>query len=428
VRLSGERFQEAKALVARRLGLDFPEHREAELARAIGEAARSARLRSPEAYLATLDHEADGGPEWQRLASLLTVRETSFFRDRACFEALERTVLPGLIAARLAQGTCRLRLWSAGCATGEEAYSLAILLERLLPDRQGWDLTILATDIDVSALEKARRGLYRLWSFRELPPALRDRHFARRASGQFELEAKIRGMVAFEAENLARGASRGPMDLILCRNVLMYLTPEVTEAAVARLQMALAEDGWLVVAPAEASAERFRPLVPVNLPGAIFFRSAGFVEVPAVRAAPPQRARRARGRAAALSPKAPAARMAQPPRERQPPAPPSAPELLARARATADRGGLDEALGLCRAALEKDRLLPEAHRLVAAIHQERGEVEAAVAALRRAVYLDPDSAEAHRALGHLLLKQGERRRGQRHLETAARLGNQAEAS
>ena len=96
---------------------------------------------------------------WKRLASDLTIGETYFFRDSGVFAALEGEVLPPLIAKRRSEGNPRLRIWSAGCATGEEPYSLAIVLDRLLPDRTGWAVTVLATDIDNAALETARQGL-----------------------------------------------------------------------------------------------------------------------------------------------------------------------------------------------------------------------------------------------------------------------------
>ncbi|HUG54478.1 MAG TPA: tetratricopeptide repeat protein, partial [Vicinamibacteria bacterium] len=106
---------------------------------------------------------------------------------------------------------------------------------------------------------------------------------------------------------------------------------------------------------------------------------------------------------------------------------PDARALLSRARAAADRGDLSEAQDLCRAAIAADRLDPESHRLLAEVYQERGEIAAALAALRRALYLDPGCAEAHLGLGQLLVRQGERRRGQKHLETAARLAGRADS-
>ena len=417
MRLGKELAEQAGELVARRLGLRIPEDRQDELLGALGEGIRSAG-KSASAYLAELAARPDDDPEWTRLIGRLTVGETYFWRDRACVEALERHVLPALISARRSRRV--LRLWSAACSTGEEPYSLAILLDRLLPDRAAWDLTILATDLNPRALERARQGLFDPRSLRDVPAAIRERYFRPRGSKAFELDPEIRKLVRFEAANLAAdlpaAVANTPMDLVLCRNTLMYLTPEAMRKAVARLRDALAEDGWLIVAPAEASAEAFRPLVPVNFPGAIFFRrgeKGGGEETAAsawAQAAPASRRRRT----GAPSGVAPSPEPAKPS-----PAVPAAP--WARARALADRGSLDEALRLCQAALAADRLDAEGYQLLAAIQQERGEPAAAIEALRRALYLEPDSPEAHAALGSLLVTRGERRDGLRHLQTAARM-------
>jgi chemotaxis protein methyltransferase CheR len=275
----GEILVEARSLIASRLGLDFPEGRRQELERALARACRASSFPGPEAYLAWLATLPEESPEWRRLASHLTVGETYFFRDRACFEVLEQHVLPSLVAARRSEAVLRLRLWSAGCATGEEPYSLAILLDRVLPDRAEWSLTILATDINLEALEAAERGCYRAWALREAPPWIHERYFHRRGAETFELDPTIRRMVTFTPLNLAENGypaavtNTSAMDLVVCRNVLMYFTREAQQGTVARLRQALVAGGWLIVSPAEGSTDLFRPLVPVNFPGAIFYRN-----------------------------------------------------------------------------------------------------------------------------------------------------------
>lgn len=431
MRLSDEVCRQARALVASRLGLDFPDGRRADLGRGLVQACRASSASTPETYLTWLATLPDQSPEWRRLAGHLTVGETYFFRDRACFDALEREVLPSLIAARREAGLSRLRLWSAGCATGEEAYSLAILLDRLLPDRADWALTILATDINPEALEAARRGCYRDWSFRETPRWIRDRYFHRRGAETFEVAPRIRGMVTVAPLNLAEDGypavvtNTSAMDLILCRNVLMYFTREAQRAVVARLKLALVTGGWLAVSPAEASAELFRPLVPVTFPGAILYRRAPGPLAPPLphwqaetvwpdSPVPWPFADAPGGLVAAESPVP-----SRPPEPVE--APPDTATELRRARALADQGRLEEARDLCEGVLARTRLDPEAYLLLAAIHQERGELGAAMAALRRAIYLAPDSAPAHFLLGSLLLRQGQRRQGKRSLETVVSL-------
>jgi chemotaxis protein methyltransferase CheR len=461
MRAWGTLLPKARSLIASRLGLEFSEARQADLERGLIHACQTAPISDPEAYLGWLATLPEESPEWRRLAGHLTVGETYFFRDRACFETLEQHVLPSLIAAHRSEAVLRLRLWSAGCATGEEPYSLAILLDRLLLDRADWSLTILATDINLEALEAAERGCYRAWALRETPPWIRERYFHRRGAEIFELDPAIRRMVTFTPLNLAENGyptavtNTSAMDLILCRSVLMYFTPEAQRATVARLRQALVADGWLIVSPAEAAADLFRPLVPVDFPGAIFYRKEATGdqgsgargqglevgrwgrETADLRAVIPEPffpasavlgedvADQGPGTepSEATSWEAGAGRLPDEQSQTAVPRPPSpSPQsLLQRARALADEGNLEEARRVCEAATAQDQLDPETHLLLAAICQELGEIPAAVEALRRVIYLDPDSASAHFLVGSLLVRQGERARARRHFATALRL-------
>ena len=133
-------------------------------------------MHGPAELHAHLSH-ADSAVDLEAFIAELTIGETYFFRHRAQFDALERTILPDLIARRSQER--RLRIWSAGCATGEEPYSLAILLDRMLPDREAWSVMILGTDINRASLEQAQRGTYRSWSFRGVDQATQRRYFTR---------------------------------------------------------------------------------------------------------------------------------------------------------------------------------------------------------------------------------------------------------
>jgi len=370
--------------------------------RGLTRAAKAAGFRSVPEYVAWLRAQPAESPTWHRAAGALTVGESYFFRDGAAQEALSRHVLPALIAERRHRGSLHLRLWSAGCSTGEEPYTLAMLVDRLLPDRADWHVTILGTDIDTTALEQARGGIYREWSLREAPAWCRA-YFTRRGNDRFELSPEIRAMVAFAPQNLAAAGQvvPGAMDVILCRNVLMYFTAAAQQATVGRLVKALVDGGWLVVSAAEGSAELLRPLAPVYFPGAVL--------------------RRKEPRRAAAPPSKDAPRPAEAPDPLPVLVDESEPPLLARAREEADRGQLDSARELCRAALAHDRLDAEAHLLLAAVELERGHAAAALESARAAVYAAPDSAPAHFVLGSLLLGRGAIEPGRRSMETVASL-------
>jgi chemotaxis protein methyltransferase CheR len=425
MRVSREVQVSARGLIAQRLGLHFPEHREEDLARRLVRACQASRASDVGRYLSMLATLPDDSPEWRRFASHLTVGETYFFRDRRCFDALEQEVFPSLIERRRREGIPRLRIWSAGCASGEEPYSLAILIDRLLPDRADWSVTLLATDVNPRALAAAQRALYREWSLRDTPEWIRQRYFLPHGPATFELAAAIRRMVTFAPLNLAEGTypslatNTSAIDLILCRNVVMYFTREAQNAAFGRFHEALVDGGWLVVSPAEASAQLLRPLEPVNFPGSILFRKNA----------------RSRERLAAaqpggtVPPSRPAAQ-ARPPRRPLRSAPVSVREpdqardgarVLGLAAEEADRGSLDRARDLCLEAVSGGRLNPDAYLLLAAVQQERGDLTAAVDAIRRAIYLAPDSPSAHFILGSLLSRQGQRTKARRSMETVVSL-------
>jgi chemotaxis protein methyltransferase CheR len=199
----------------------------------------------------------------------------------------------------------------------------------------------------------------------------------------------------------------GTMDVILCRNVLMYFTPDAQRATVSRLHRALVSGGWLVVSPAEASAELLRPLVGHNFSGAILHRKE---EQPAISQ---QAAAVDEIQFAATSPASETVVGS--------PCPVTGETLLDRARTLADTGKLDEARHLCQAAIAANPLNGEAHLLLAIIYQEQGEIDRALESLRRALYLITDSAPAHFLCGSILIRQGKRSRGLRHMQTVVNL-------
>jgi chemotaxis protein methyltransferase CheR len=441
VRVPADVLERALELIAARLGLQFPESRRPDIERGLLSVCRQEAIWPPEALLVRLAVEADDSPLWVRLIADLTIGETYFFRDRAVFAALELYILPALIAARRATGIRNLRLWSAGCATGEEPYSLAILLDRLLPDRAEWALTLLATDINVTTLQAAMRGYYRAWALRETSHEIRERYFIQQTADFCELRPEIRRMVTFAPLNLAAAGypsaitNTSAMDLIFCRNVLMYLSPDVQRAAATRLSHALAPGGRLAVSPAEASAELLNPLVAVNFPGAIFYGKEESIAISQQPLAISYQPSAVGQQPLAFSPET----LEQPetawvealgestavplqPLFPNPHPPVLGPQpLLDRARFLADQGNLVEARDLCDAALSKDRLNPHAYLLLAAIQQEQGEVSDALDALRRAIYLDSDAVMPHFLRGSLLLRQGKQEQGVLCMETVMRL-------
>jgi chemotaxis protein methyltransferase CheR len=266
-----------RGLVTQRLGLASTVLPDFQIDLALKQLTGGREGRSPIGDIDGLESLDCDEPAWQSVIAALVVGETSFFRQPSWFSQLEQHVLSALFETSRRTGTKRLRIWSAACATGEEPYSIAIILDRLVQHRDDWDIRILGTDINATFIEAARRARYRRWSLRELDADVRARYFHEIQPGRFELTSAIRDMVTFETHNLvdAASAERGRIeewDLIICRNLLMYLSAEHRPAVAGRLAGRLATHGWLAVAPLEAEPAWFRSLARVNVPSAIFFR------------------------------------------------------------------------------------------------------------------------------------------------------------
>jgi chemotaxis protein methyltransferase CheR len=242
-----EQFQSA---IVRRLGLRFDDNRLTFLAEVLARRLEARRL-SAGAYLAALVMELEASDELSALARELTVGETYFFRHADQFNALCEVALPQRLSAR-AVSRC-LRLLSAGCASGEEPYSLAILL-RERGFEPGFEISVQGLDLNPESLEKAARGLYSQWALRETPEDIRERWFSKEGR-DFRLAKPLRDSVRFDQHNLVRDAPglllAGSFDVIFCRNVLMYFTSEQAAAIVARLSRALSPGGFLFLGHAE---------------------------------------------------------------------------------------------------------------------------------------------------------------------------------
>jgi chemotaxis protein methyltransferase CheR len=409
--------------IASRMGLHFPQERWGDLAKALASAAREQELKDAEAYAQWLLSSALSRREIETLASHLTVGETYFFREKKCFDLLEEEVLPELIQLHRSRDM-RLRIWSAGCCTGEEPYSVAMLLDRMIPDLADWNITLLATDINPRFLELASTGVYGEWSFRATPPEIRQRYFSPLPGGRMQIALRIRRMVAFSFLNLAEDtypsleSDTNAMDLVLCRNVLMYFTPEHAARVVGNLHGALVENGWLLVAPCETSQVLFRQFTTSDFPEAIFYRkSAGSTpRLPSVESAP------------SWYPEPPALQEEPPSgeeiRREGRISPPNAQETdapIAVARALANQGDLAEALSWCDRAVLSDPL-NSAHRFLRAmVAQELGRLDEAARSLEQSLYLDQDFVMAHFALGNVAKRLGWHALSRRHFSCALSL-------
>jgi len=419
--------------LAEEMGLNYPDNRLHELHRGVQAVCQQLGWGEGDDCLDRFRQIEFDREQIELLASHLTIGETYYFREPQSFQALETTILPPLISRR--RETSRiLRFWSAGCSSGEEAYSIAILLQRMIPDWRDWSLTILATDINPTVLAKAQRGIYRPWSFRGSDEAFRKKYFTPAGENSLQIKPEVREMVQFAYLNLADAGSYPALatntlavDAIFCRNVLMYFSDTGIRQTGKRFGQALVDGGWLVLSPSEASRHYFPDLEPVNFPGTIFFNKTGR-PAPSEPLLPPPLPPEEVVDAAPLPSweDVPLAPLASLPRGEGDPEEPVPAEVEHRdsagaVRALADQGRLPEALELCGKLLSRDRLEVTLHYLQASLQQETGDVTGAIRTLRGALFLQPNFVMAHFLLGNLLRQQGKVSDAKRHLSRAAGL-------
>jgi chemotaxis protein methyltransferase CheR len=364
-------------------------------------------------------HEIEG--EWGTLVSLVTIKESYFFRAPQQFEVIVKQVLPALARAR--SGTRHLRIWSAACARGEEPATLAMLLAEE-PSLAGWTWTIVATDLDEEALAGARLGLYGERAVAQVPPPLLERWFRRRGK-LFELDAALRSRISYQTLNLAHAPFALPFaecDLVLMRNVLIYFRRPLQRWVVSQVAKLLSPEGYLFLGASETLWQIQDELESVDLGPCFAYRHRK--AVPAAQPAPPPK----------RAPRRPAP--VEPPAEERPrwadqdprdwsvsraattlagtaPAPPVAPaggvqeRLLAAARDLADNR-IEDARRILDAILAADPSEPAAHALQGFLHDLCGRTEDAVGAYRAALYLDPALFQPRVLLADCLLRLGKR--------------------
>ena len=269
-------FQQLSEALSARIGLHFPQERWNDLGRGLKAASQELGFADSIELARLVLSRSLSIDHIKVLARHLTIPETYFFRDRSTMLALRDQILADLISDRRKSGL-RLRIWSAGCCSGEEPYTIAILLRELLPDFKNWMVSILGTDINPVVLAKAASGFYNDWSFREVPEGFKESHF-NSVGKQFQVRQDLREMVTFSFLNLAADpypsltTNTEAMDLIFCRNVLMYFSREEAVRSIGKLYKCLTPGGWLVVSAGESSFVSEKLFDCVRLPNAVFFK------------------------------------------------------------------------------------------------------------------------------------------------------------
>lgn len=420
-------FGALKAFLIAETGLAYYQDKDAELMERVAERALALKCSDYQAYLTRLQDPRAGAAELEALMPRLTIGETYFFRYNEQFEALRTQIVPEILAHK--PPDLPLRVWSAGCATGEEAYSLAILLLTHFPRLTGGRLEITATDLNPQSLAQAASARYRKWSFRQNEPSLQEQYFDVEGS-LWRLKAPYRQPVKFRTHNLIQDApsslSAQPFDLIVCRNVLIYFDSPTQRRLIQRFYQHLQPQGWLVLGPSEltplscypfgvtklASLSCFCKGAPLDTESEVLLKPRVLPPAVKVLAALPERPHRD---AFAVPPVKP---MLQPLKT------PELPEMASlhpELRRLSDLGQLAAAEDLCRELLRKEALNATLHYELALIVLAQGRFEEALGHFQRTLYLDRNHSLAHYHLGLLWYRQDKRSESRRALRNAARL-------
>lgn len=253
-RPSAGSFLALRRMLHEEAGITLGEGKEALVSARLSRRLRALGLPSFDAYVAWLgEHPA----ERVALVNSLTTNKTDFFRENHHFEFLERH-LPPLVRARESSGRRTLRVWSAGCSTGEEPWSIAMTLRQLLAERPGWDIRVLATDIDTDVLARAEAGVYADDRVAPIPERLRERYLARRPDG-WHVRDSLRELVHFRRVDLVHDTFRvqpATVDVLFCRNVMIYFSNEDRDRLLEKFRRVLSPEGWFFVGHSESLQRR----------------------------------------------------------------------------------------------------------------------------------------------------------------------------
>ncbi|MEI8244697.1 MAG: CheR family methyltransferase [Lentisphaerota bacterium] len=448
--IADEHFEKLLQIFEQYVGTSHLKLRKRELYKNLDMAAAKQGFKSTQELVDKLI-KSNGTDGIDSLIEYFTVGETYFFRHKECFDIINSDILPKLAETARSEGRNELNIWCAACSSGEEPYSLAMLLDNtgIQPVLQT-KINIYASDINQEFLRRAEAGIYSEWSFRELPEDYLHKYLKPLGKNRYELEPRICNKVKFFSYNLLSQEYPAipvpKLDIILCRNVLIYFNQKQIHGIFNKFQTLLHDEGWLLTSPAEVTADPQCHFEPVNCSGVYFYKKmraepeqALPVRVQAAKTRPPRQPSKPAERPseAPARQSKPKSKPAPVPEEKKRKQQLSSSELLKMAkdpkaevspaqaadiaRRCADAGQLELALHWSNVAVHGDNLNPETHYLRAQILRENGDVEAALRELKNVLFLNPDYIAGYFTSGMLQLKSGGRKEALRNLRNAEKL-------
>ena len=416
------------------------------------------KLVSPQDYYLLLESKTqESEEEWKHLVALLTNNESYFFRDSEQIRLLQDHILPNVIQHK--QIDKKIRICSAGCSTGEEPYSLAILLKELIPNHRQWDLTILGIDINQIAINSAKKAIYSPWSFRGVKESIKKKYF-KQVNQEYHLEPIIKEMVQFQRMNLVQDEfSFNNIDLFICRNVFIYFNTVAIAKVLNKIYHSLNADGYFLTGHAELSGQNLSQFRQISFAQSIIYqrrkegekRQASYqpstvskVTIPqskpikSVQISPNPKIADTNvvslKNQVILKPHLPQKELTKPSinellkvaenlvkQERYQAAleqsknilkikPNHTDAIYLIAQIHANQGQYQDAIFYCEQLLKIDSLAVPPHYLLARIAEETGKLEEAKHLLKKVIYLDPDSVAAYLDLAYLYEQEGDEKR------------------
>lgn len=273
--ISEHELSEIRMLIEERTGIHFDASRERFFS---GRVQEHVRLKGLDSGTELLRAIRKSNVDYEALLERLLTQETSFFRYPGVYEAFEKRVLPELHVKKFWKNPRTLRIWSAGCSTGEEPYSIAITIADSLSFADSWNVEILATDVGRHALKHAERGIYKGRSVGSVTPEQLKTHFTQVQAGQ-QVKTRLRKMITFAQMNLASAVYVGRMDAIFCMNVLIYFSEERKRALVQRFYDTLEPGGYLFLGHSESISKMPVKFQAIVLNDCILYRKPTLEEL-----------------------------------------------------------------------------------------------------------------------------------------------------
>ncbi len=275
--LSDTEFSNLRKLIYELSGIDIPERRKYLLENRLGSRLKTLNLRSFGEYYNYLKNSKDGNKELDYLFEKVTTNETSFFRDIKQLGVFKTFALTKVIDEQKKANRKELNIWCAGCSSGEEPYTLSILVyEALGMSVSGWKINILANDLSPAMIAKARKGLYNEYSLRNTPKQMVDKYFTKEPGG-YRILPKIQKLIDFRVMNLKDDLAlkRIPKShIIFCRNVIIYFDDEMKQQVINRFYDNILPQGYLVIGHSESLHKYSRLFRPKSKPGGIMYQKA----------------------------------------------------------------------------------------------------------------------------------------------------------